>query len=151
MTNYVWLYNTSHTDYWWLYDDNISLKLELIYIDYKNRLKAKKQDIIDYSKNIENKNNYNGNEIDNNTFEPVNFNTNIGEKNKDTTVIDYIININNDKYLIDLENYYQKNMNNYMKKRKIKRLELSLKDNDINNFYKLNNIVGKNGIKFTFE
>jgi len=60
-------------------------------------------------------------------------------------LIDNLYN-SNEKYIIDLDNYYQKNMNNPTKKRKIKRLEIPL-NVDINEFYKTHNIIGKNGVK----
>jgi len=151
MINYVWLYNTSHPDYWWLYDDENSNKLELIYSDYEKRenLKNNKNNSINHLLYIENKNNYFGNLIDDITYDPVNFDTNI-EKTNNNIIIDYTININGEKYLIDLENNYQKNMNNFMKKRKIKRIEIPNNIN-LNEFYNINNIIGKNGIKFNIS
>jgi hypothetical protein len=148
MTNYVWLYNTSHPDYWWLYDDNNANKLKLIYSDYEKRknIKDNKNNSINHLLNIENKNNYSENLIDDSSYDPVNFDINLENKN-DNIIIDYTIDINGEKYLIDLENNYQKNMNNIMKKRKIKRLYLPSNIN-LSDFYKINNIIGKNGIKF---
>ena len=157
MNNYIWLYNTIHPDYWWQYDDENTKKLELIYDDYekrKNICNNKLNDSIEqYSKN-ENKNNYSGNLIDDTTFEPVffdsvKFTTNIKQE-KNEPIIDYIINVNGEKYLIDLNNNYQKNMNNFMKKRNIKRIELPNNIN-LNEFYNMNNIIGKNGIKFNIS
>jgi hypothetical protein len=153
MVKYVWLYNTSHPDYWWLYDDENTNKLELIYTDYEKRENIKKNKNISINhllniENIENINNYFGNLIDDITYDPVHFDTNIEKTNNN--VIDYTININGEKYLIDLENNYQKNMNNYMKKRKIKRIEISNNMN-LNEFYNMNNIIGKNGVKFNLS
>jgi len=150
MLKYVWLYSTSHPNYWWMYDDVNSNKLELIYSDYEKRehIKKNKNNFINNLSNIENKNSYIGNLINDISYEPVHFDKKNEEKSND--IVDYTININGEKYLIDLENNCQKNMNNYMKKRNIKRLEIPNNVN-LNDFYDMNNIIGKNGIKFKYS
>lgn len=153
MTNYIWLYNTTHIDYWWQYDDENTKKLELIYADYEKRKNISNNQINDsieqYLK-IENKNNYSGNLIDDVTYDPVTYDNDTHDttlKQENTEIIDYTITVNGEKYLIDLNNNCQKNMNNIMKKRKIKRIELPNNIN-LNDFYNINNIIGKNGVKF---
>lgn len=130
----VWLYSANYDNGWWLYDQKSTIKLNRIWRDYTIRNNFVKEND-QFSMNIDttSKSKY-VNKIFQISCDHVSYDDRI-DMNDDSSsssiialdddiVLSYIIDVNDDKYYIDLDRMKQINCSNTSKQRTIKRIEI---------------------------
>ena len=142
---YVWLYSSNYGNTWWCYQREICGKVEKIYMDYCLRQKILSNDnsVKDISLTIHKKSVSTtslpkvgsfvelDNDSDNTETESVDFESISGSesdkeelKEKKNQIISYNVTIYGTEYKLDFDLMKQINLNDTMKKRNIKRVEI---------------------------
>lgn len=169
-TLFRWAFSGVFNDGWWCYDDNTNMYIEKIYHDYLKRtsqtdklknavteytktiIKLESKDKSDSDKTKSHKNTY-VKETDGKFYDFVQLSDEsdtILEAKKTNDVIDYIISVGSNKYLLDFDHMKQISKRDPDKKRSILRISIPENVNTINYLrdnYKVKGIVGIKFIK----
>jgi hypothetical protein len=127
--NVIWLYSAKYGNMWWCYNNETSLKLDLIYADFMKLTDSNNVAIEKNYKTVDPESLRSSPDLlYNPSFDPVIYDdindsdTKVVVKDNNNVVVDYMIQVDNNKFVIDFNHWQQINFVHNYRKRKIMRL-----------------------------